>query len=166
MKQVLLKKGTIYTTEVSGPQIEKDMILVKTEYSCISAGTEMSGVTNSATPLVMRIIESPELFERGVKMLKERGIHDTWAVVKGKYEVGTPMGYSASGVVCESGTSMFQPGDRVACMGVGYASHAGYLAVPQNLAVKIPDNVSFEHAATAALGALPCRGTQSGGSLR
>lgn len=136
------------------------MILVKTEYSCISAGTEMSGVTNSATPLVMRIIESPELFERGVKMLKERGIHDTWAVVKGKYEVGTPMGYSASGVVCESGTSMFQPGDRVACMGVGYASHAGYLAVPQNLAVKIPDNVSFEHAATAALGCIAMQGVR------
>lgn len=160
MKQVLLKKGTIYTAEVSKPQLEKDMVLVKTEYSCISAGTEMSGVTNSGTPLVKRVIESPELFERGMKMLKERGIHDTWAVVKGKYEVGAPMGYSASGVVTESGTPMFQPGDRVACMGVGYANHAGYLAVPKNLCVKIPANVSSEHASTAALGCIAMQGVR------
>lgn len=160
MKQVLLKKGTIYTTEVSRPQPEKDMVLVKTEYSCISAGTEMSGVTNSGTPLVKRVIESPELLERGMKMLRERGIHDTWSVVKGKYEVGAPMGYSAAGVVMESGTPMFQPGDRVACMGVGYANHAGYLAVPKNLCVRIPKKVSSRHASTAALGCIAMQGVR------
>ncbi len=158
MKQVLLKKGVIYTTDISRPQVEAGFVLVKTEYSCISAGTEMSGVTNSGTPLVKRVLESPELMEKGMNMLKERGFKDTWDVVKGKYEVGTALGYSASGIVEESGTPLFAKGDRVACMGVGHASHAGYIAVPQNLVVKVPDNVSMEQASTAALGCIAMQG--------
>lgn len=160
MKQVLLKKGIIYTTDISKPQIENGFVLVRTEYSCISAGTEMSGVTASGTPLVKRVLESPELMERGISMLKERGIKDTWDVVKGKYDVGSAMGYSASGIVEESGTPLFAKGDRVACMGVGYASHAGYIVVPQNLVVKIPENVSFEQASTAALGCIAMQGVR------
>ena len=158
MKQVLLKKGTIYTADIAQPKLEKGYVLVRTEYSCISAGTEMSGVTASGTPLVKRILESPELMEKGLNMLKERGIKDTWAVVKGKYEVGTAMGYSASGIVEESGSSLFAKGDRVACMGVGYANHAGYIVAPQNLVVKIPETVSLEQASTAALGCIAMQG--------
>lgn len=160
MKQVLLKKGIIYTADIAKPQLEEGYVLVKTAYSCISAGTEMSGVTASGTPLVKRVLESPELMERGIKMLRERGIKDTWAVVKGKYEVGTAMGYSASGIVEESGTSLFAKGDRVACMGVGYASHAGYLIAPKNLVVKVPDHVSLDQAATAALGCIAMQGVR------
>lgn len=160
MKQILLKKGTIYTADIPAPQVEPDMILVRTAYSCISAGTEMSGVQNSGTPIVKRALQSPELMQRGLQMVKERGVKDTWAVVKGKYEVGSPMGYSASGVVVESGTPLFQKGDRVACMGVSYANHAGYIAVPKNLAVRLPDAVSFEEGATAALGCIAMQGVR------
>ncbi len=42
---------------------------------------------------------------------------------------------------------------RVACMGAGYASHAAYVAVPVNLAAKIPAGVG---SAPASLGALAC----------
>lgn len=160
MKQVLLKKGIIYTADIAKPKLEEGYVLVKTEYSCISAGTEMSGVTASGTPLVKRVLESPELMERGIIMLRERGIKDTWAVVKGKYEVGTAMGYSASGIVEESGTPLFAKGDRVACMGVGYANHAGYLIAPRNLVVKVPENVSLDQAATAALGCIAMQGVR------
>jgi len=160
LKQVLLKKGTIYTTDVAKPRLEEGYVLVKTAYSCISAGTEMSGVKSSGTPLVKRVLTSPELMEKGLRMLKERGIQDTWAVVKGKYEVGIAMGYTASGVVEESGSRLFSKGDRVACMGVGYASHAGYLIAPQNLVAKVPEHVPMEHAATAALGCIAMQGVR------
>ncbi len=158
MKQILLKKGNIYTADVARPMVEKDMVLVKTAYSCISAGTEMSGVESSGSSLVKLAIEHPEYVALGINMLKERGIKDTWDTIQGKYELGTPMGYSASGVVIESGTDFFQPGDRVACMGVGYANHAGYIVVPQNLVAKVPENVSLEHASTAALGCIAMQG--------
>lgn len=160
MEQVLLKKGTIYTTKVERPRVEKNMVLVKTEYSCISAGTEMSGVTSSGKNVIERIIDSPALIERGLKMLKEKGFKNTLDAVQGNLDVGTAMGYTASGVVIESGTAEFQPGDRVACMGVGYANHAGYIVAPKNLTVRIPEGVSFEAAATAALGCIAMQGVR------
>lgn len=158
MKQILVKEGQAYAADVTAPQPEKDMILVKTEFSCISAGTEMAGLQYSGSSMLHKIIESPELIALGLKMLKERGIKDTWVAAHGGNTLGSPMGYSASGVVVESGSKLFQKGDRVACMGVGYANHAGYIAAPVNLAVKIPDQVSFENASTAALGCIAMQG--------
>jgi len=141
MKQVLLKKGSAYPADVPAPMPEPGMILVRAEYSCISAGTELAGIQNSGAPLIKRVLESPELMRRGFEMLKERGVKDTMEFVKGKYEVGTPLGYSAAGVVSESGSALFQAGERVACMGASYANHAGYILVPQNLAAKLPKGV-------------------------
>lgn len=158
MEQILCKRGTIYTAEVVKPVLGENMVLVKTEYSCISAGTEMSGVQQSGENLMQQAIHHPELVAMGLQMLKERGIKDTWDVVQGKYELGNPMGYSAAGVVEESSSANFQKGDRVACMGAGYANHAGYIIIPQNLVVRMPKNVTMKQAATAALGCIAMQG--------
>jgi len=160
MKQILLKKGTVYTAETSDPLVEAGTILVQTAFSCISAGTEMAGVQSSGKTLFQRAVEKPELIGRGLKMLAERGLAGTLDAVKGKQDAGAPLGYSASGTVIESGSPLFQAGDRVACMGVSYANHAGYIAVPVNLAVKLPDNVGFEQGATAALGCIAMQGVR------
>ena len=52
----------------------------------------------------------------------------------------------------------FAPGERVACAGAGVASHAELIDVPVNLAVKVPQAVSSEAAATVALGAIAMQG--------
>ena len=69
MKQVLLKKGTVYTPEIAEPMIQHDMVLVQTVCSCISAGTEMAGVQkaaqNAKTPLLQRALSDPELMKKG-----------------------------------------------------------------------------------------------------
>lgn len=158
MKQVLLKKGTIYTADVARPQVEKGMVLVKTAFSCISAGTELSGVESSGDSLMKTAMKHPEYIQMGIEMLRERGIRETYDTIQGKYNLGTPMGYSASGVVVESGTTHFRTGDRIACMGVGYANHAGFITAPENLTVKVPEGVSMEHASTAALGCIAMQG--------
>ena len=54
----------------------------------------------------------------------------------------------------------FRGGDRVACAGVGYASHAEVLSVPKNLCVRVPDNVSFDAAAFTTLGAIALQGVR------
>ncbi|HBC47236.1 MAG TPA: oxidoreductase [candidate division Zixibacteria bacterium] len=51
-------------------------------------------------------------------------------------------------------------GERVACAGFGYASHAERIFVPTNLAVKIPENVSFEEASFVTLGAIAMQGVR------
>ncbi len=72
------------------------------------------------------------------------------------------LGYSAAGTVLEAGegVSEFRQGDRVACAGVGYASHAEVLAVPKNLCVRLPAPIDFEAAAFSTLGAIAMQGVR------
>lgn len=54
-------------------------------------------------------------------------------------------GYQNAGVVVDANDCPgFSDGDRVACLGGGYAPHSSWGIVPQNLAWKLPDAVSFE----------------------
>src|SRR5207245_7015813 len=73
-----------------------------------------------------------------------------------------PIGYSAAGVVVEAGEEVvgFAPGDRVACAGAGIANHAEVIAVPVNLAVRVPDEVDLEDASTVTLGAIALQGVR------
>ena len=47
MKQIILQKGQILVDEVPAPRACKDKVLVQLTYSCISSGTEISGIRNS-----------------------------------------------------------------------------------------------------------------------
>lgn len=158
MKQVLVKKGKILTENIAAPEVQKDWVLIKTSYSCISAGTEMSSVKSSESSLYQMAKEHPEYIKMGLEMLANKGLKATWDTVMGKNTLGATLGYSASGIVVESGTKDFQPGDKVACMGAGYANHAGYIAVPKNLVVRVPEQVSLEEASTGALGCIAMQG--------
>ena len=66
-----------------------------------------------------------------------------------------PFGYSNAGVVEEVGTGVeqFEVGQGVACMGGGYALHADWACVPQNLCAAIPAGVGFAEAASVHLAA-------------
>jgi predicted dehydrogenase/threonine dehydrogenase-like Zn-dependent dehydrogenase len=158
MKQVLIKKGQIYTEQIPSPVAEEGMVLVQTAYSCISAGTEMAGVASAGRSIIQRIKDNPQLIARGLDLLKQKGFKQTMGMVKEKVEASLATGYSASGVVIESGVPSIKVGDRVACMGTGYANHAGIICVPANLVAKIPENVSFEEGSTAALGCIAMQG--------
>jgi predicted dehydrogenase/threonine dehydrogenase-like Zn-dependent dehydrogenase len=71
-----------------------------------------------------------------------------------------PLGYSSAGTIIAIGKGLqgFKVGDRVACAGGGYAVHAEYAIVPQNLMVNLPDEVDFESAAFATVGAIALHG--------
>ena len=64
-----------------------------------------------------------------------------------------PFGYANAGIVEKvgSGVEQFVPGQRVACMGGGFALHADRVCVPQNLCAAVPDGVSLEVAASTHL---------------
>jgi len=66
------------------------------------------------------------------------------------------LGYSCSGNVIKVGKNIefVNIGDKVACAGVGYASHSEINYIPKNLFVKIPDNVSLTDASYVAIGAV------------
>src|SRR5207248_8930269 len=96
----------------------------------------------------------PDLVKQVFDMAKKEGVMSTIEKVRTRLDSYKALGYSAAGVVVESGSDEFAPGDRVACAGAGYASHAEVIAVPKNLVVKIPEGVSFDEAAFTTLGAI------------
>ena len=94
--------------------------------------------------------------------MKKEGLAATINKVRTKLDSLKAMGYSTAGTVLTSldTNGILNPGDRVACAGQGYASHAEIVSIPQNLVVKIPDNVSFEDAAFTTLGAIALQGVR------
>src|SRR5829696_2512874 len=72
------------------------------------------------------------------------------------------LGYSAAGIVAAVAEDVaeFQIGDRVACAGVGFASHAEVLSVPVNLCVRLPAGANFEAGAFGTLGAIALQGVR------
>ena len=61
-------------------------------------------------------------------------------------------------IAAGEGVQEFQPGDRVACGGGGYANHSAINFVPKNLAVKLPDSVGLDAAALTTIGAIAMQG--------
>lgn len=164
MKQVFqnLKSGTVSVTEVPAPLARAGFVLVRTAASLISAGTERMTVEAGQKSLVGRAVEQPALVKQVIQKARSDGFLNTFDAVRAKLASLVALGYSAAGKVIEvgEGVTEFRPGDRVACAGVGYASHAEVLSVPKNLCVRLPDSVSFDAAAFGTLGAIAMQGVR------
>ena len=162
MKQAILKKGIVFPQVTPAPNASKGNVLLRVVSSCISAGTEMSGVKSSGTNIIQRALQQPENVKKVVDAIKADGLTKTFTRVKSKLEGGAALGYSASGIIEELGEGVegFVVGDHVAIAGVGYANHAEYAEVPKNLIVKKPTEISFQEASGVALGAIAMQGVR------
>jgi len=91
---------------------------------------------------------------------RTNGVKAAYQKVQAQLNSFSTMGYSSAGVVLEVGEGIdeFQPGDRVACAGVGYANHCEINFVPRNLAVKVPNSVSLDAASLTTIGAIAMQG--------
>jgi polar amino acid transport system substrate-binding protein len=162
MKQLIqnFKTGELYVDEVPLPSISSGMVLVENEFSLISAGTERSTVKVAQANLIGKAKQRPELVAQVLQNIKKEGLAATITKVKTKLDSLKALGYSTAGTVMASldKNGIFKPGDRVACAGQDYASHAEIVAIPQNLVAKIPDNVTTEEAAFTTLGAIAMQG--------
>ena len=152
------KTGEIEVKELPAPTLRPGWIVVAVQASLISAGTERASVEKSKASLIERARKQPEDVKQVIDMAKREGVLNTIRKVQNKLDSYRALGYSAAGIVLESGCDEFAPGDRVACAGAGYAVHAEVITVPKNLAVGIPENVSFEEASFTTLGAIALQG--------
>ncbi len=164
MKQLIqnFKTGELYVDEVPVPSISSGMVLVENEFSLISAGTERGTVKVAKANLLGKAKQRPDLVAQVLKNIKKEGFYATLSKVKTKLDTLKALGYSTSGRVLLSmdKEGIFKQGDLVACAGQDYASHAEIIAVPQNLVVKIPENVTTEEAAFTTLGAISMQGVR------
>jgi len=162
MKQVIqnFKTGNLELYELPVPIARSGFMLIQNAYSLISAGTERSSVSTAQANLIEKARKRPDLVKQVLDNVKREGLLATYEKVKNRLDNVKALGYSSSGVVIESRCEDFQIGDRVACAGDGYASHAEFVSVPKNLVAKIPDNVDFDEAVFTTLGAIAMQGVR------
>ena len=104
-------------------------VLVRTERTCISSGTERANLVGDPMVGTKIKVGAPAVFPRQV-------------------------GYSASGVVeaLGDGVSSVKPGDRVCA---SWTKHAAFNALPERQVYPVPDGVSFEAAAWTHIATFP-----------
>ncbi len=117
--------GRVAIEEEEMSPLKENQVLVEVHASLISPGTEMALV----------------------KKLRNEPAKPDSAPIR--------FGYSNAGIILETKGDVkgLKPGMRVACMGAGAAQHADYAAVPVNLVVPLPDEVTFEQASYLSLAA-------------
>lgn len=166
MKQVIQspRTGGLELVEVPAPAPAEGQLLVRTHFSVVSPGTEKMAMDFARKSMLGKARSRPDLVKQVVRKLRQEGPLPTYRAVTTRLDAPQPLGYSSAGVVEAVGAGVcdFAPGDRVACAGAGYANHAEFAVVPENLAVRVPDDVPLEKAAFATLGAIAMQGLRVG----
>jgi predicted dehydrogenase/threonine dehydrogenase-like Zn-dependent dehydrogenase len=162
MKQVVqnFRTGELKVEDLAPPALRPGGVLVRTACSLISAGTERTTVETAQSSLFGKARSRPDLVRQVFDTFRREGLSSTYEKVKARLSQIKALGYSAAGEVIAVGRDAqeFRVGDRVACAGGGYASHAEEIFVPKNLCCKIPDGVSFEAACYTTVGAIALQG--------
>ena len=146
--------------EVPTPLAQPGMALVQTAVSLVSAGTERMLVDFASKSLLGKARSRPDLARQVFDKARREGLLTTVEAAFNRLEEPMPLGYSSAGTIAGIGEGIqgFKVGQRVACGGGGYAVHAEYALVPQNLLAALPDDVDFESAAFTTLGAIALHG--------
>jgi threonine dehydrogenase-like Zn-dependent dehydrogenase len=119
--------GRIVAVEQPIPEVKPGTVLVEVHASLVSPGTELGGWQSLKAQR-----EKPALLQKP-----------------------RPFGYSNAGVVAGTGAGVqgLKVGDRIACIGAGFAQHADYAVVPYHLCVALPVTVTMAQGAYAMLAA-------------
>jgi hypothetical protein len=77
LKQVFIKNGAAVVEDVPAPAAAPGEVLVRVANSCISVGTEMSGLQATSEPIWKRAARRPAKVLNAIKMLLTRGVDET-----------------------------------------------------------------------------------------
>lgn len=162
MKTVLLspRTGAITVGEVPAPEAATGVVVIRNDWSLISAGTERATVSTGGQSLLGKARQRPEQVAQVLDSVRRTGLVETYRTVQDRLDRPVQLGYSCAGTVLRTGEGVdgIRPGMRVAAAGARYASHAEIVAVPRNLVVPVPDGVDTRWAAFATVGAIALQG--------
>ncbi|MHC4872183.1 MAG: methyltransferase domain-containing protein [Planctomycetota bacterium] len=160
MKQILQNFATGQTelVDIPCPEVKRDNILIRNDFSVVSSGTEGMLIDFAKAGLIGKALQQPAKVKMVIDKIKTDGLFPTIESVRNKLGTPIPMGYSSSGVVIGIGEGVhgFKLGDRVASNG----SHGEIVSVPENLCIKIPDNVSGREASFTVISAIAMQGVR------
>jgi predicted dehydrogenase/threonine dehydrogenase-like Zn-dependent dehydrogenase len=164
MKQIAqnYKSGELTVLDVPAPVCRPGGVLVRSEFSLISTGTEMMKVSEAKMSMLGKARARPDQVRKVLDSVAQQGAVATYKKVMTRLDSYTPLGYSLCGTVVEvgRGAEEFQVGQRVAAAGNEYALHAEYNWIPVNLCAAVPKGVSPEHAAFSTVGAIAMHGVR------
>lgn len=158
MKQIIqdLKRGHTILEDIPVPLVRKGTLLIKTNRSLVSLGTEKMLVEFGKSNLISKARQQPEKVKQVLDKIKTEGLLPTLEAVFNKLDEPIPLGYCNAGEVIAVGENVteFRVGDRVASNG----PHAEIVCVPQNLVAKIPEGVTYEEASFTVIGSIGLQG--------
>lgn len=171
MKQVIenLKSGVVSVIDAPLPLCGDRDIIVANRASLISPGTEKMMIEMGRKSLVGKARARPDLLLLAYNKARREGFLSVFRESMARLDQPLPLGYSSAGEVVQVGKDVqgFRPGDRVACAGSGYASHAEVIAVQPEQCVKIPapqkarPALPYEQACFVMLGGIALQGIRS-----
>jgi threonine dehydrogenase-like Zn-dependent dehydrogenase len=156
--------GTLTLIEVPVPAVAPGRVLVRVARSVVSTGTELSKLHTAKQPLWEKARTRPDQVAQVMQSVRTEGVLATVQKVRERLATPQPLGYSLAGIVagCGEDCGDLEAGAPVACAGAT-ASHAEYVLVPRNLAVRVPPGVRLEDAAFTTIGAIAMHGLRTGG---
>ena len=158
MKQIFqeLSTGKCTVYDIPLPSNKKGYLLIETQLSLISAGTEKMLLDFGKSNLIEKAKMQPDRVQDVIDKIKTDGLISTYESVQRKLNEPIPLGYSNVGRVVQvgEGVTNFKVGDRVLSNG----AHAEIVSVPQNLCCKIPREVNNAEASFTVLGSIALQG--------
>lgn len=159
MPRVLLQNlsdGKTWLGDAPRPAVGRTGVLIATEASVVSAGTERMLVDFGRASLIGKARSQPQRVAEVIDKARTDGVATTVGAIRNKLSQPITLGYSLAGRVVEVGAdvSHVAVGDRVAA-----AAPHGELAVAYaNLTVPVPEGVDPAHAAFATVGSIALQG--------
>lgn len=158
MKQILqsIKDGTTKIADIPSPYAASGQLLIMTNISLVSAGTERMLVDFGKANWLDKARQQPDKVRLVLEKVKTDGLPATATAILSKLDQPLALGYCNVGRVTQLGHSVsgFSVGDRV----VSNGKHAEVVCVPANLCARIPDTVSDEEASFTVLAAIGLQG--------
>ena len=162
MKQMFqsVRTGESTVVEVPVPAAVPGQVLVRNAASLVSAGTERMVIEFAEKNMLAKAKARPDLVRQVLDKARREGVLNTLDAVRSRLDQPLSLGYSSAGTVVAVGVGIsdIKVGDRVACSGMNYASHAEVVSVPRMLVTPMPGVVGFEEAAFTTVGAIALHG--------
>jgi predicted dehydrogenase/NADPH:quinone reductase-like Zn-dependent oxidoreductase len=141
--------------EVPTPRAGATRVVVETRATLVSAGTERTIVEFGRGSMLAKARQQPAKVRQVLDKARTEGVAATIDAVRSKLAEPVALGYCHAGIVVDDHVaSRYAPGTRVVTNG----PHAEYVAVPHNLAARIPEGVPFDVAAFTPLAAIGLQG--------
>ncbi len=163
MKQVFRRvqdgKGIVQVKDLPAPKCSDNRVLVATEYTAISAGTEGATLGKTFPELVKQTLSDPWMRNAVKNLIFGASPEVTKNIVWDETTLMRAIGYSGAGTVIGIGNSVkdFKVGDRVAFAAEG---HAEIVAPGKNHVVPIPDDVTSQQASIVTIGGIAMQGVR------